>query len=436
MPEDDSFMNKNVLMLCYYFPPLTDVGCKRSVSFVSYLRQHGWHPCVVSVKNPDRAFCSIGSDAPPEGVPVSYTRSLLNLSWILGKMNGALYRLLRLANITLKRNYFHDLVCFPDLFMGWIPLTVLKSVSLVRQHDIDCIYVSSPPFSGALVGVIVKKLTGKPLVLDFRDPFAIEPSMSKAGIPAFRRRINRAIQNFLLRHADTLILNNEETRLIYHEQYPLVRDRIVVIHNGFEARNLIAEPQEKNRKFTIIYTGDFYFHSLNSTVFFEALAAMKAAGSIDNTSFQFLFYGDCLKEIARLAAEHGIEDLVSVNARIPYDQVLGEIAKSDLQLLRIVKPCLSTKLFEGIPLNIPFLATIPPGEAADIIRRYSPDSYLVEDDSPARVAEAISSAMERSQKGAVSTNNIEEFLRNFSRETLARKLMDVLENPRGLRGKP
>ncbi|HUK55075.1 MAG TPA: hypothetical protein VLY20_00255, partial [Nitrospiria bacterium] len=96
-------MNRNILMLCYYYPPLTDVGAKRSVSFSKYFKKFGWNPWVLSVKNPDRAYCSIGDDGPPPGIPTEYSYSIINLFRLIGRLNGVLLKALGLIRIDLKR---------------------------------------------------------------------------------------------------------------------------------------------------------------------------------------------------------------------------------------------------------------------------------------------------------------------------------------------
>jgi hypothetical protein len=159
-------------MVCYYYPPLTDVGCERSVAFSKYLKKHGWNPNVLSVKNPDRAYCSLGHDEPPPGIPVERAYSVANLYGFLGKMNGLLSRIFKVFGVEIKRNYFYDVFCIPDFFWGWVPLSLIKGWSLIKRFRVDTIYVSCSPFSSALVGTCLKRLTRKPLVLDFRDPFA------------------------------------------------------------------------------------------------------------------------------------------------------------------------------------------------------------------------------------------------------------------------
>ena len=96
--------------------------------------------------------------------------------------------------------------------------------------------------------------------------------------------------------------------------------------------------------------------------------------------------------------------------------------------MRIVKPAISTKLFEGITFNIPFLATIPPGEVQDIIKEYSPSSYIINDESHEKVAEAILEARERYKRKHIKYNKTKEFLQTFSRENLTIKFIKIIEN--------
>ena len=97
-------------------------------------------------------------------------------------------------------------------------------------------------------------------------------------------------------------------------------------------------------------------------------------------------------------------------------------------LLRIIKLMISTKLYEAIPLNIPFLATIEHGEVENIIRKYSPGSYiLTEEKNYLDLANTILDAMEKYNSHQISANHVQEFLTEFSRENIAKKLMKIIE---------
>jgi glycosyltransferase involved in cell wall biosynthesis len=428
-------------MICYYYPPVTDVGSKRSVAFSKYFRKHGWTPFVLSVKNPDRHYCSLGDDTPPEGVATQYVHSIANVSWILGKLNGALARLLQLVGVKVNRNYFHDCLCYPDRFAGWVPLATVAGARMIRKHRIEATYVSCSPFSGALIGVLLKKLTGRPLVLDFRDPF-VTGVASHFTSSRTRQRILAWFERMFVRHADVLFLTSEETRTEYLATYPGIAEKTFTIYNGFDPVGALTDRPEKFDKFTVIYTGQFYRfgpnHEVYTDQFFRALAHLKGAGDISSENFQFLFFGDEHSYIEETAQVHCVQDLVVSRSRVAYQEVLQHISRSHLMLLRIVKLMISTKLFEGIPLNVPFLATIPHGEVEGIIREYSPGSYVVtEDGSYLDVAAALRDAMNKYKLNRVSSNHVEEFLDRFTREKLTQQVMHIVEDrlmvPRGMR---
>jgi glycosyltransferase involved in cell wall biosynthesis len=421
----------NLLMICYYYPPVSDVGSKRSVAFSKYFKKYGWNPLVLSVRNPDKHYCTVGSEKPPEGVHTEYSYSIVNPYWLSGKMNGALTKLLKLLKVKLTKNIFYEILCFPDHFIGWFPLASIKGFKMIRSNDIDVIYVSCRPKSAAIIGVLLKKLTKKPLVLDFRDPFITGiASYSKSS----RTRISceKWLEKKLLKQADLFFVTAEETRGAYLEAYPEFREKTFTIYNGFDPVPAQKNPEKKFDKFTIIYTGQYYDygpnHEVYTELFFKALAYLKSINGISSDNFQFIFYGDEHNLIKDLSNKYEISDIVSARSRVPYEEILTSMTRSHLMLLRIVKLMISTKLFEGIPLNIPFLATIPHGEVEEIIRKYSPGSYIVtEEDTSLDVGNAIKDAMSRYRDGRMPNNLVEEFLSKFTRENMTLKLMKIVE---------
>lgn len=422
-------MVKKVLMICYYYPPLTDVGCKRSVAYSKYWKEAGCEPYVLSVKNPDKTYCAMGNEVPPDGVSVIYVTSLFNVYRFFGKLNGLLSRILRVIGIKHEKNYFYDLFCIPDIFIGWIPLAILKGRKLIRDENIDVVYVSCSPFSSGIIGWWIKKLTGKPLVIDYRDPYGLDISKYQKGhMPSwFRRPVDRWVSGMILGACDLFTVTSEETRQLYIEQFPLIKDRIHTIFNGFDHHFLEGlKVQKKFNKFTIIYTGNFYY-DVEFDYFFAGLGLLKKNGKICADNFQFLFYGGHFERIQDAMLCYEITDLVQVKPRIPYREVLKEIKRSHLQLLRITQPMISTKLFEGIALDIPFLATVPTGEVEGIINKYSPDSFVVIEQCPDAVEKCIDNAMTQSEKNGFQGNLVGDFLENYSRRSQSHKYFELMQ---------
>ena len=423
---------KKILMICYYFPPITDVGSLRSVHFSNYFSRYGWTPLVLTVKNPDRVYCTVGDAFPPDGMHVERSRSIVNPYRVLGKIHGLATRLLRPLGINLVRNHLYDLICVPDIFFGWIPLTILRAIKMAREFEVDAVYVSCTPFSSAVIGALVKRRTGKPLIVDFRDPYALEERAEIFCVPPYRRKIDRRIERWVLGTADAFVVTAEETRDGYVEQYPEFREKVHTVYNGFDMTDASGKVAEKYDKFTVIYTGDFYFYTaknkLFAEAFFDGLSRLIERGVIHPDTFQFLFYGDGAPAIERLAEKHDVCDIVHASGRIPREDVIKAIERSHFSLLRVVSPMISTKLFEGIALNTPLIATIPHGEAEEIIRRYSPASCIVTDAAGEEVAAAIMKGMERYRKGSgMPQNDLKGFSDHFSRERGAQRMMKIMD---------
>lgn len=424
------FPKKNILLICYFYPPLVDVGCRRSIAFSKYFAKYGWTPYVLSVKNPDRTFCTVGSEDPPLNIHTEYSFSIINVYYVISKINALWFKVLRLFNIGLKRNYFYDLFCIPDLYWGWIPLTTIKAVRLIKKYKISLIYVSCAPFSSAIIGILLKHLTRKPLILDFRDPLAFNSAYYDT-CPRFRRVLDQKIEKWMVKRADMLFVTSEELRENYLSIYPDQLQKIFTIHNGFEPAFLPQVLPGKYSKFTIVYAGDFYHgvHSLEivTYVFFEALRRLKMSGKLSSSNFQFLYYGESMGSVRQIASDYSVGELVFGNPSIPHSKVLSVISRSHLQLIRIIPPMIRTSLFEGIALNIPLLALIPPGECQRIIKRYSPSSYVISDRLPDTAADAINDAMNKYANGHIQDNYVDSFLEDFSRENLAVKFMKTVE---------
>ena len=45
-------MNRRVLVVTYFFPPVGGVGVQRTLKYVTYLPRWGWEPVVVAPRDP------------------------------------------------------------------------------------------------------------------------------------------------------------------------------------------------------------------------------------------------------------------------------------------------------------------------------------------------------------------------------------------------
>lgn len=107
----------------------------------------------------------------PEGV-VFIAPIPASLRWNIWRRKDGLEG--RTASGTYRKNYwsarrwmFRSLL--PDRQLTWLPYAVRAGRRIIKQENIDLIFATCPPFSDALIGACLRVLTGKRLVLDFRD---------------------------------------------------------------------------------------------------------------------------------------------------------------------------------------------------------------------------------------------------------------------------
>jgi glycosyltransferase involved in cell wall biosynthesis len=418
-------------MISYLFPPITDVGGLRALGFAKHLPEYGWVPHVLSVKNPDRSLCHLGPGGPPEGIDTTYCRSLFHLNRISWKANGVLRLLLGAFGITFKGNIVHELFCLPDVFAGWVLPAYLAGRRIMKRRNIDIIYVSSKPFSSTLVGVLLKKATGKPLVLDFRDPASFPETLflgNQAG--RIRQRLIGKIERYVLKNADYLLTTTRATEAAYLQRYPFLKGRTLTIYNGYYLPGDSSEAADPFDVFTIVYLGNFYYDLLPSDTFFKALRAVVDRGLIPVERIRFLYVGGLREKSNWLetAARHfGIEHLVETTGHVPRETAQTLLTRSALMLLRIVPPMISTKLFEGLRDGVPMLAIIDKGEVETLLRRYSPGSFVVTSRSVDDVVGAIAEAYRRWRTGTLAPRPSVDYNAHFNKKALTALFSQVLE---------
>jgi glycosyltransferase involved in cell wall biosynthesis len=138
----------------------------------------------------------------------------------------------------------------PDEDVGWLPWAIPAALRLVRERPVRAIYATGPPFSVVLAGVLVKRLSRLPLVLDFRDAWTLDESDPLGTLggrfraPYGKRRIGvlRFLERRCLQAADRVLFSSRYTMERYAEAYPMIADRSDLLWNGIEAQDFGGPP--------------------------------------------------------------------------------------------------------------------------------------------------------------------------------------------------
>jgi glycosyltransferase involved in cell wall biosynthesis len=356
----DDGPGRRILLIAYHFPPSAAIGGMRMANFAKWLPCHGWEPHVLTIEDRDVEHMDPDRLRDVEGIAIVKAGVLPTLadrygaikSWITGlakPASAAASEAGPRAGLSLAparresladrlKRYLNSFVTLPDYERGWIGPAVLAARRLLRRRRIGLIMTSCPPYSGHLVGLAVKVLTGARWVADFRDPWMTIGMKRSYATCALSIRIESWLERKVIEKADLLVFNVERMKEAYAKRYARVaQHKFVYIPNGIDLRALAAlPPVPKYEKFTLSYTGSLYVRRSPEPVF-RALSLLIQEGRLERGSVCIKLVGQCRSvdgvPIDALIRKYDLDSVVEVSDPLPYSAVLEIVRRSQLALL-------------------------------------------------------------------------------------------------------
>ncbi|MFD2614860.1 glycosyltransferase [Paenibacillus gansuensis] len=395
---------KKVLFISYHFPPIG--ASQRALKFVKYLPKFGWSPLVLAPSN---------STYPK----LDYT------------MLAEIPRESEIIRLPACEDFpGNPYITAEDFMHGWFPAVIKEGVRLIRTKQIDAIYSVSAPYVSLLAGVALKRLTGKPLVVDLRDEWTTNPFIQG---PRYARdiRANHKFEVLSLQEADAVISVTEQiTDTLYQISGTGSNRKFHTIHNGYDPMDFVnIAAKKKNKKFTICYMGSIYglrrgvanqfFSELNSAISNNIInpdhIELKLIGYLDSITFP---------------EEWPLHHIVHSTGYLNHKTALANAAASDLLLLFIdprEDTTVTSKIYELVRLGKPILALIPPVGSAATILAHTRTGIIVDSKCPSKSIKVIKSLYKAWRADAIKTKPNEMAIQKYSRVKLTGKLAVILD---------
>lgn len=409
---------RKVLVIAYDYPPLAGAGIIRTMKFTQHFREFGWEPYILTVKNPDRFYTTEGKDPVPVGVKIHRSRNYLNnLSVVQGG----------LGKLGLKKRFI-----VPDVYVGWIFDTVKTAKNLIKQEKIDLIYVSCPPYSGAVAGAWLKEVfPNVPLIVDFRDAWTLNPYVKQNYVSSAVQKIDDRLEKWVFDQADAVVVAADGIKREYAVKYPHHISKMHVIYTGFDS-NDIALNSGSNEKFTIVYAGYFYGVQTPEPIC-QALSMIKDEGKISPQQLEFKWIGR-RSPYETLIEIYGLQKYMKCWGVVPKTAADYETAKADLLYLTIGQNAevsqsytLTNKIFSCLGAGKPILATVPEGDAKSLIEEHSDNSYIITDYDPVKIKRAIETAYARRNEQRIISEKTCKYREEFNHPMMVMKLTEIMD---------
>lgn len=381
-----------VLIIAYYFPPIGGGGVQRALKMAKYLGEFGWEPHVLTVE-PTRHVSLDASllEQLPEGVHIHRCRE-----WSLGRQalapavagaadsgagaarEGTVARLKRRVFPALKRA--KNALLIPDDQILWLAPAIRLGRRVMAEQGIDAIVSTSGPVTNHLVGLALKRGTGVPWIVDYRDPWT--QNMHRSGFRS-REWLEERLERMVLRESDLLLTVTQSFADNFRAKFSEELRRVEVIHNGFDRADYTAlenvdKPSEDASRCVFIYTGIFY-KERNPRLLLRAVRELIDEGLVQEEAIRLRFAGvfdyPGYTENADSVREHRLDSVVELLGHLPHASALEAMKRSDiLVIVGDTAPgsgdYIPGKLFEYLAIGHPILALSLPGESTRIIEKY------------------------------------------------------------------
>ena len=442
---------RKVLLITYPFPPLGVAGSLRPFRFAKNLIHFGWIPIVITIKEREDLYKdrSLLSELPSE-VIIHRTSTFdpyllyysnktrrnenMNSAEIVIKNNANNYNIFR--NILSKIKYvIYIVLTTPDHQVFWFPFAFKKAASIIKTGNIKIIITTSPPNSGHLIGLALKKIFRIPWIADFRDPWVDNFKIRKMS--STQKWIESKMEKWIMQNADRVIANTDTNRQRLIERYRNVdSSRFETIHNGFEEVKLNATG--KSNVFTITHIGLLY-PSINPYFFIEPIKTwLNEFGENAKEFVQVIFVGIDDDVTKNIIATNGLSEMVKFVERVSHKEALEIAANSDVLLISLGfeesnKGWIPMKLYDYLSCKKPIIAFLPDGEAANIIRKTKSGFVITKEDLDMSVKVFKDLHENRNKKGwSENINFSEEHINQFEIKNLTLKLSKIMNNITGI----
>ncbi len=431
---------KTVLIVSYYFPPSGGPGVQRVLKFTQYLREFGWQPVVLTVKDADYPARDESLLAKiPDSVPVYRTRIFEPYSFyrrLTGKPPGTPVDVNTIPKPGEKRSLSERVAetirgtfFIPDARRGWYRYAVRDGLEIIRKHHVAAIYSSSPPYTCSLIARALKRKTGVPWIAGFRDPWRGFLSTPKRWwLPD---GIDRSYERSTYVECDRMEVAWRGILKDFASKYPDVdASKVHYLPNGFDSADFPSVEVVDHNTFTITYTGSMY-GKRNPEQFLEAVASLVHRGDLPRDAFTLQFIGRFGAEVRAMFEHPILQRNITVREYLPHSESVRHLFQSDA-LLMIVDDFIGNdeivpgKVFEYIGSGKPIITIAPEGAVAEVIRETGSGLVASARDVD-RIADIVLNFYNAWKEKRPAIQQDRDAIKRYERKEITRQLASLLD---------
>ncbi len=427
-------------MICYNFPPNMRVGSLRSRKHAQYLPMHGWGCRVITAcggKDRKMRF--------DESVRISTVYNLdmgMFVSFLVStfkKLSKGIKGLFRKDSSSIGGSadrkpsaggglgvatQINRWLLIPDPQFFWILFAL--PVALLKARRCDVIYSSAWPVSCHVLGLLVKKLTGKPWVADYRDEWTLNSQWKPPTV--VHKKLGEKLDASCIKNADLVVNTTEKRTQRFISHFAGPQEKYITIHNGYDEDDIkaFADVKPPDDKFVITYLGSLY-GGRDPEGFLSALKSCIDNDEVDRSRVCVNFIGSDSPALKKVVEALKLDDIVEISEPLSQEKAFSILSASDLALLigsDMESYAMTTKVYEFAAMKKPILALVPQGPVKEFVEKCG--GWCCENDDINQIHEYICKIYKLYKSKKLEHFSDNDFVRLYERKVLTSQLVEHL----------
>lgn len=424
---------KQVLLICYYWPPAGGPGVQRWLKFVKYFREYGIEPVVYIPKDAHYPImdASLVKEVPEDITMLSkpikepYKYAKLFFKNKTQKISSGIIDEKDPSAIEKLMLYARGNLFIPDARVGWVrPSVKFLKKYLLERPDIDTIITTGPPHSLHLIGMELQKECDVKWVADFRDPWTSIHYHKSLRLGSFARKKHKVYERQVLLNADAIVVTSPGTQKEFQK---ITTKPISLITNGFDDLEVVGAPLDA--KFSIVHIGSL-LSNRNPIVLWQVLAEIADEDDQFKSDLIIKLVGLVAHEIKEQIEQVGLAPQMFLAGYVSHDEALRlQHAAQVLLLIEMNRPetkaILPGKLFEYLQAQRPILALGPKGSDIEPILQTTEGGMFFDYENKEGLKKQIKDYYHAFKKGNLRIES--KAINQYSRKELTARMAELLK---------
>lgn len=414
-----------ILLISYYFYPFNGCGgAIRAIKLAKYLHREG---CDVHV---------LSGGWESESGDLSYARDVEGLHLHVANPDPAPPTVedntARPAHLRLAGRLLRSVLPFPDNRFRYLPRLAREAERLIREHDLQLALVTLPPNStGLLVPMLRRRFPQLPLVLEFRDMWALDPIATPDH--AWFRWCQKQLERWTLNHCDRVV-SCTPGMTAWVEGQLRRPEKALTILSGYDEDDFHFAPLPREPgRCLISYAGTTGGVAGPRTLehIDGALSRAFAVRPDLRPELVVEIIGHCDESTKRQIAGFANRDNFRLLGFLPHDRALQELSRADILLLNLfdapgIEIVYPGKTWEYMRLGKPMWIAAPRGILKDLVTQTHKLGEWAEFTDPAGIAAALLRLLERRSDFSAAYELGEQRYTQYSCGVLFREYAELL----------